>query len=901
MLGPLRVTREGEPIPLTSGRQRALLGTLLIAGGRTVPAERLIEAVWGDDLPSNPANTLQHGIAQLRKLLEPGRRRGEPPQLIRSEAAGYRLDLEGHELDAVDFESQLAAGRVLLDDGAGVAAAGVLRAALELWSGSAYEDFAYDDFARAEADRLEELRIQAREALVDATAAAHGPEASVADLEALVAEFPYREALWAKLMTALYQSGRQAEALRVYRRASDTLGDGLGIAPSVGLRELEEQILLQDPALAAAPRRVVVHNLPAPATPLIGREEALGAAVEFVRSGRLTTVTGAGGSGKTRLAVEAGLATAADFPDGVWMVRLDDLSDSDLLAATIGAVVGMPENRDTTVLETLATYLADKRAMILLDNCEHLVDAVADLVDSLLARCPALTVLATSQVALSLTGEQRLPLPPLRLPGEQGSPFDDIAGVPAVALFLDRAAETDPGLEHSPETLAAAANIVTALDGIPLAIELAAARTDLLTPVEIAQRLGDRFEVLDPGTRAVPERHRTLRAAVTWSHDLLSPGDQVFFDCLGVFAGGFDVAAAAAVTEVGEGETLATLGRLLRRSLLTRESAAGVGSRYRMLETLRLFATEKTTASGRSRGARDLHLDHYAAAVRVLDRRLGGSEQREAFAVMLAEQDNIRAAMAWSLESGRLEPGIAIAAYSSRFWDWRGSLAEASTWLTRFLDAGPEEALPNVGLLTSWAGYFAWELGEEERSARLVAEAERIGSEQGDHFSRGAAMTGAALQARSHGDHAAAIRIVAEIRDIAAAAEEPWLAAWADNHDGLSLLAAGDPNAAERAARASLEAFGELGDRRATGWALTVLAQVAFERGEHSRSVELASEAVAISCESGDGRNAAWALELAAEAARASGDTPAAVRYEADAAELLVERGMPISPWRRPA
>ena len=224
MLGPLRVMREGEPIPLTSGRQRALLANLLIAAGSTVATDQLIEAVWGDDLPANPPNTLQHGIAQLRKLLEPGRARGEPARLLRSEAAGYRLDLEGHDVDAMDFEVRLAAGRVLLDGGSGAMAGDALRAALELWRGNAYADFAYDDFARAEAERLEELRIQAREALADATVTAHGPEAAVADLESLVVEFPYREALWARLMTALYQSGRQAEALRVYRRAATRWG-----------------------------------------------------------------------------------------------------------------------------------------------------------------------------------------------------------------------------------------------------------------------------------------------------------------------------------------------------------------------------------------------------------------------------------------------------------------------------------------------------------------------------------------------------------------------------------------------------------------------------------------------------------------------------------------------------
>ena len=320
VLGPLRIQDDGALVPLTSGRQRALFASLLIAGGETVAADRLIEDVWGEDLPSDPANTLQHGVAQLRKLLEPGRKRGDSPTVLISEGTGYRLDLEGHSLDTADFEEHFERGRSLLDDGVAEAASEQFTRALALWRGPAYGDFAYSDFARAESERLEELRVQCRELLVDALGAAKGPDSVIADLEGLIVEFPYREGLWARLMRALYQAGRQADALRVYGRASRALGDELGIEPSVELRDLEEQILLQDPSLAPAVRNVVRHNLPIPATSLIGRDDDLERLLGFLETARLATLLGPGGSGKTRLAIEAAHRVVDEFGDGAWLV-----------------------------------------------------------------------------------------------------------------------------------------------------------------------------------------------------------------------------------------------------------------------------------------------------------------------------------------------------------------------------------------------------------------------------------------------------------------------------------------------------------------------------------------------------------------------------------------------------
>ena len=899
VLGPLRIQDDGALVPLTSGRQRALFASLLIAGGETVAADRLIEDVWGEDLPSDPANTLQHGVAQLRKLLEPGRKRGDSPTVLISEGTGYRLDLEGHSLDTADFEEHFERGRSLLDDGAAEAASEQFTRALALWRGPAYGDFAYSDFARAESERLEELRVQCRELLVDALGAAKGPDSVIADLEGLIVEFPYREGLWARLMRALYQAGRQADALRVYGRASRALGDELGIEPSVELRDLEEQILLQDPSLAPAVRKVVRHNLPIPATSLIGRDDDLERLLGFLETARLATLLGPGGSGKTRLAIEAAHRVVDEFGDGAWLVRLDDLLDPELLAATVGAVVAMPEDRDRTVAATLSAFLSEKRALLILDNCEHLIGAVAGLVESLLADCPALVVMATSQEALNVTGEQRVPVPPLQLPGDTGSPFDDIEVVPAVQLFLERAAAINPDVDRSAASIAAVANIVRALDGIPLAIELAAARTDLLSPAELAGRLADRFEILDAGPRDAPQRQRTLRDAVDWSYGLLDVPEQAFFKRLAIFAGCVDVAAAAAVTETSETEALAMIGRLAQRSLVNRQPTVAGESRYRLLETLRIFGTELLVGDGELDRARDLHLEHFADRTQRMDDDLAGPNQSAAFATLLSDQDNMRAAMAWSLESGNLAPGVRLAARAGRFWDWRGSLAEAVTWANRFLDTEPDETLPDLALLIGWAGYFVWELGEEERAVNLADRAAAIAIAQGDLLGKAIASTFGALHARVRGDDAEAVSIAAGIRNTARAMDNVWLAAWADNHDGLALLGLGDIDGAEAAAQSSLNQFRDLGDFRATGWALTVLAQIAHARSDLPKVVELADQAARLSRDAGDGRNAAWALELAADAAAALGDDAESARLASDAAALLRERGVPVSPWRR--
>jgi len=912
VLGPLEVFDDaGRPLAVAGGRQRTLLARLLVAGGETVPVERLIESIWGDDLPADPANTLQQAVAQLRRALEPDRERRAPAQVLVREGTGYRLDLRGHHLDADRFSVELAEGRTQLGAGDG-AAYDSLSDAMECWRGSAYADVAYGDFARPEIERLEEARLETRELLTDAVAARDGAAAVVADLEALVAEYPGREGAWARLMTALYRSGRQGDALEAFQRARAHLNEELGIDPSPRLRELEAQILNQDEALAEAvvtaslvteappdARPIVAGNLPSPPTTFVGRDAELELVGELLSRERIVTLTGPGGSGKTRLAIEAGHSVGSRF-DSAHLVRLDGLRDPALLVSAVAVAVGMPENPGLGAEETLLTFLEPRRALVILDNCEHLIDAVAPLAESIAERCASTVVLATSQEALNIGGEQIVPVLPLGLPGETGSPFEALEAVPAVQLFLDRARSAVPDVESDPDSLAAIANIVQALDGIPLAIELAAARTRLLSPSEIAARLADRFELLDGGSRTAPERQRTLRGAVEWSYSLLSEDDRAFFDQLGVFAGGFDLDAAASVAGDGDPRVaLRQLGSLLDKSLLW-SAAVGDRRRFGLLETLRVSAAERLEERAEAAPARQRHAEYYAAFTEELTLKLHGTAQSEAIARYAVESDNLRAAMAWSIECDQLQHAVRIAASTGQFWDWSGSLAEANEWLGRVLVAADGRTIdPPLGTAVGWAAYFATELGELEEARALAAESQRIAIANEDPFDAGCALSMLSYTARLSGDLETASRYAVEMRSAGSLVGETWWIAWADNHDSIIALELGDLDRAEVSAHASLAAFEQIGDRRGVGWALTACAQVSHAREAFEDARERALAAAELSTEVGDGRNASWALEIAADASRAGGDSERAAELLGTATALREVRGAALSPWRR--
>ena len=538
ILGPVQVVAGPGAVDLASGRQTALLSRLLIAGDEVVSRDRLIDALWGERPPPSAANALQVHVHALRRALGPER--------IVLEGPGYRLCLEPGELDLERFDLLAARGRSELERGDAEAAAASFCEALELWRGPAYEDVRYEAFAQAEAARLEELRLAALEDRIEADLALGRHRDLVPELEALVSEHGSRERLCGQLMLALYRSDRQEAALEAFRRARQAMQDELGLEPGPKLQELQQAILRHDPALAVEPSDVRTRrHLPAPETPLVGRGAEVAELTELLRSGvRLVTLTGAGGIGKTRLALRVGHELAEAFADGVYFVDLSHLTDPELVPGAIAGGLGLAMQRDEPPAAAVEAFLGGRQTLLLLDNFE-VVDAAAPLVSQLLRAAPGLVVLATSRTSLRLSGEHQYRVEPLSL-------------ADARRLFVARAGAVAPSFRRPSEESDEVARLCERLDCLPLAIELAAARTRDYAPEELLDSVPGSLALAGEGARDLPSRQRTLRSTIDWSYRLLAPEEQALFTRLAVFAGGFAGPSAAAVCGAGR-EALAAL------------------------------------------------------------------------------------------------------------------------------------------------------------------------------------------------------------------------------------------------------------------------------------------------------------------------------------------------------
>ncbi|WP_207928920.1 BTAD domain-containing putative transcriptional regulator [Actinomadura sp. 6K520] len=589
VLGPVEVRAGGVAVPVGGPGVRALLAMLLLDAGRTVPAERLIDGMYGEEPPDGAANALQSRVSRLRRAL------GDA-DLVEGRPAGYRIVADPDAVDAHRFRRLAADGRRAMADDAFPRAAGLFDEALGLWRGPALADVRAP-FAAAQAARLEEERASVVEDRGEAALRGGDAGAVVPVLRGLVDAQPLRERARALLMRALHACGRQAEALAVFEEGRRILAEELGADPSPELAGAHVAILRGE---ARGPR----VRLPAPLTSFVGRAEELRLVGGMLAAGRLVTLLGPGGAGKTRLAVEAARRAGGE----VCFVDLAPVDADEVPQALLGAlglraagmrpVPGGPAGTE----ERLITALDGRPTLLVLDNCEHVVAAVAGLTHRLLVACPELRVLATSREALGITGEALRPVPPLEPPPE-GAPDGEAAAYPAVRLFLDRAAAVRPGFVLEGD---AVARICRALDGLPLAIELAAARLRSLPVEQVAARLDDRFRLLSRGDRTAAPRHRTLRAVVEWSWGLLDAEEQILARRLTVFTGGFTLEAATGVCDLGDTDEL--VAGLADKSLLQAD-----GSRYRMLDTVRAFCAERL-GKAVPRGARrvgrppDLHL-----------------------------------------------------------------------------------------------------------------------------------------------------------------------------------------------------------------------------------------------------------------------------------------------------
>ena len=733
LLGPLEVDQDGGAQAVGGRRQRALLVILLLQANTVVPRERLVDALWGERPPEKAANSLQVAVHALRKVLGADR--------IITRGAGYLLRVEAGELDLQRFEELVEHARAEAPE----SAAETLREALALWRGTPLSDLGETPFAAAERGRLEALHLAALEDRIAAELAAGRHAELIPELEALVARHPYRERLRREQMLALYRSGRQAEALEAYQQARRTLVDELGIDPGAELQELERAILRQDPELALPTARAR-SNIPASLTPLVGRRLELAALTSLVRSGeaRLLTLTGPGGTGKTRLALECAWELISDFRDGVFFVDLAPISDPELVAAQVLGALDVDEQPGRPIVETLKQALRDRQLLLLLDNFEGVVDA-GPLVTELLAAAPELKALVTSRVVLHLTGEHEYPVPPLALPDLEHDSAQDLARNEAVELFAARARAVSREFRLTSPDARVVAAICVALDGLPLGIELAAARTRLLAPEAMLERLESRLELLTTGPRDAPARQRTLRATLDWSFELLTDDEQRLLARLGVFSGGCTVEAAEVVCDTD----VATLDSLADNSLLRREEADEV--RYRMLETIREYALERLQERGEEEELRRRHAERFRElALRSSAELRAGKPSAEVYGRLESDLDNIRAALGWA-DSAAPEVMLQIAGLLKLFWRVRGHLEEGRRWLESALAHDPEatpgraRALEAAGALAQRRGDYAsarelWQegldiwrsLGEDEGVARSLGDLASVYDLEGD-------------------------------------------------------------------------------------------------------------------------------------------------------------------------
>jgi predicted ATPase/DNA-binding SARP family transcriptional activator len=766
-------------------------------------------------------------VSRLRSAL--------PPEVaVVPRGGGYVLGVEPGQVDVRRFEALVAEGQAALGGGEAAAAGNRFREALALWRGPALAGVADVEPLAREGARLEELRLAAVEGRLEADLAAGSHAEVIGELERLVGEYPLRERLWRLLMLALYRGGRQADALAAYRRARAVLAGELGLEPGEELRELERAVLRQEvPPLAPHQNR---HNLPAQLTSFVGREQDLALLGKLVGEARLVTLTGAGGTGKTRLAVEFAADAVERFADGVWLADLAGLSDPGLVAAQVMEALGVRQAGDVPVIEALRFRLRSAELLLVLDNCEHLLDECAQLAGALLSSSPGLRVLATSREPLGVPGEAAWLVPPLALPAERADAVA-IEDTPAVRLFLDRGASARPGAGLAAAPVAVIGRICRELDGLPLAIELAAARTGTLSVEEVEAHLADRFRFLAYRRPVADPRHQALKAAIDWSYELLPAGEQDVFGQLSVFAGDFALGRAAQVCCGGdEGAAFDLVDRLASKSLVVAGTAGG-RTRYRLLETIRHYAAGRLAETGDAGAARRRHALAY----------LDLAERERDLAALSREHDNFRAALGWSLSEDS-ETGPRLARALGDFWLARGFLQEAQDWLERALATGPADPRLRTELLRL-LGMTLLQT-DPERAEATLSQGSQIATAAGLHAVQarigvqlsGIRSTLGRTDPQALEDHEAAAAVLDSEGDLGGLAE-----AWIQM--GRHHLFSGDSPAAiaayERAATYADRSGNHLAKRDAVSWLvsafqdLPIPADVAIGRAE--RYLEAAS------------------------------------------------------------
>ena len=865
------------------------MALLALTPGAVVSVDRLIDDLWGDQVPSDPANALQIVVFKLRRAL------GAPT--VATRPPGYALAVEPDDVDAVRFERLVRAGREALSAGRREEALGAFDEALGLWRGDALAEFRDIATAAAAASRLDELRHAAQEDRFDALLDMGRDADLVADLESAIAASPFRERLRCQLMLALYRAGRQADALRAYANAHRLLADELGLEPGGELRRLEAAVLAQDPSLDLQPSPAgsvqvparLAGNLVAPLTTFVGRDDDVAQVRRLIDHHRLVSLVGPGGSGKTRLATEAAGVLAPSYPGGVWFVALEGVSGpGGVAAAAAGALglssadaAGQPEIAASNK-ERLLSVLADRSALLVLDNCEHVIDDAARLASELLGGTIACHLLATSREALRVPGEVVWTVPPL-------------TAEDAEALFIERAEALGADLDLSDRGRTTIAELCTRLDRMPLAIELTAARSNAFTVEQLLERLGDRFRLLTGGSRTVLPRQQTLRAVTDWSYELLFDDERTIFERLSVFAGGCTLEAAEEVCaddRLAHAEVGSLVGRLVDKSLLI---ADGTG-RYRMLLTLAQYARERLVEHGGSDAVRDRHASYYGAlAGRSFGdwTSVGGRNQQWWLATLTAELDNLRLALEWAISRGDATTAQVLAGRMGWYWWHAGRTVEGDRWCEQALaldvPTPPEIRLPAV----SWAAFLAFGAGRSDVAATRVAEAIAIDAQTATTLP-GFAHAVAAQVALTEGRVDDAIAHLDHGQRAQEAVGKPWYRGVAAGLRSRAAWLRGDRESARREIMDSIDRLRDAGDVGNLVLALDHLCVMLLADGNLDAAENAAAEARDVSVRFDlQGWRATMCTRLGALSSM-RGDDERASSLFTEAAEIAHELALPV-------
>lgn len=849
VLGAVEVRVGGRLVPLRRGRQQALVAALALARGRPRRATELSAMLWPVDPPQDPANALQQLIAQVRRAL--GDERGR----LRTLGGGYGLDVSDARVDAVLFEEEVASARALKARGDLAAAQRLAEQALARWEGPALAGLE-DTGLVLEVHRLTEMRADAEVLAADLTLAGGRIEGLHGRLAAAVARHPLHEPLWQRRIEALARDGRSAEALRAYEDHRARLGDELGVDPSPPLRDLHRRMLQEDPDLLAA--AVDPHGqlppLPALLTTLVGREAEL-ELLSRLSDERLVTLLGPPGVGKTRLALES---LHRGTRPGV-VVQLDQQADSDDLLAAVAARLGIREDGRRHLPDVVAESLPTAAA-ILLDNVEHLAASAADLALDILARRRDVVILATGHAPLGIPGERVVRLGPLARP-EVDTPADVLAS-PAAQLFIQRAHLS--GLDDA--AYARIAAITRALDGMPLALELAAARSSVLALDALAGSLEGSLGLLDrghlPPHAGRADRHLGLAGAARWALSLLPPRERELFADLGVFVGTFDAAAVTAVLEVPAREALPALVGLADRSLLAPADAIAGAPRWRLLTPLRRHARD----GGFSAPLLDAHLRWVTHLSQEADTGLRASDQDVWLLRVDAARGDIDRALEHALTSGQLDEATRIVAALGRFWDWRGRLRDLIRWTGEVRDAAAESgANPHrLSTVLAWSAFAALETGDDAAARTALRDAATLSEASDDPSETLSVATIGAVVARRQARVDEAIEAAQTALVLAERSGDRWALAYAYNSRGYARMALRDLAGAHLDAEESRRLFAALGDRRAEQWSLALAALVALHLGDLERARVAARPAIVAAQQLGDLRTVALLYETLA-------------------------------------